>query len=142
MYSWNVSCALNLISTFFINKLGFKKIRKFKRWWSAIRHVSTKTNTHLSPQFIEHKNGHWYLALEIHVLTLDRHTHVTGLNFKIWCQAFLLVKWISQYNTDVIKQDRFPSTPDIFILHKQCNRFYIDSSSVSTKVDGLREKPE
>jgi len=38
-----------------------------------------KTNKHLSPQLIQHKQKPWHMTLETHVLAWDRHKHVAGL---------------------------------------------------------------
>jgi len=59
------SIAWNLWSTFgtLLQRIMFLVFTyfmkwKFKRWWSHIPSISTKTNSHLSPEINKHKNYH------------------------------------------------------------------------------------
>ena len=63
-----------------------------------------KTNNHLLPKTIEHKEIPQHMALEILVLALDRHKNVAGLNRLMGSQPSPSDNWITNDNTDINKQ--------------------------------------
>ena len=72
--------------------------------WKEMFNTDDEWFHKLSSQLIDHRKGPRQLALEIQILTQDRHPKVAGLNRVMGSQPSPLDNEISNGNTDVHKQ--------------------------------------